>query len=152
MRLILILLTILFSFVSFSQENSLDCWSRKQKEEIYKLVKINDLLETRKSECDTLILKLERQNRVLEKKSQIGDSIIVIQNRNLAKKDEIISNKDEQFKNLEVVIEFKDKKIRLQGQEIVKLNKALDKEKPKKWRWGGTGLVVGAGLVLLFVL
>lgn len=152
MRFILILLTLMFSFVSFTQENSLDCLSRRQKEEIYKLVKINDLLETRKSECDTLVLTLERQNRTLERKCQIGDTIIVIQKRNLARQDEIILNKDEQLKNLQVIIEYKDKKIRIQAEELVKLNKAYEKEKPKKWRWGGMGLLIGAGTVLLFVL
>lgn len=152
MRLILILLTLMFSFASFSQESSLDCLSRRQKEEIYKIVKINELLETRKSECDTIILTLERQNRALEKKSQIGDTIIVIQKRNLARKDEIILNKDEQLKNLQVIIEYKDKKIRIQAEELVKLHTAYEKEKPKKWRWGGMGLLVGAGTVLLFLL
>ncbi len=152
MRFILILLTLMFSFVSFTQENSLDCLSRRQKEEIYKLVKINDLLETRKSECDTLVLTLERQNRTLERKCQIGDTIIVIQKRNLARQDEIILNKDEQLKNLQVIIEYKDKKIRIQAEELVKLNRAYEKEKPKKWRWGGMGLLLGAGTILLFVL
>ncbi len=121
----------MFSFVSFTQENSLDCLSRRQKEEIYKLVKINDLLETRKSECDTLVLTLERQNRTLERKCQIGDTIIVIQKRNLARQDEIILNKDEQLKNLQVIIEYKDKKIRFLADDLAKLTKAYDKEKPR---------------------
>ena len=142
----------MFSFVSFTQENSLDCLSRRQKEEIYKLVKINDLLETRKSECDTLVLTLERQNRTLERKCQIGDTIIVIQKRNLARQDEMLLNKDEQLKNLQVIIEYKDKKIRFLADDLAKLTKAYDKEKPKKWRWGGMGLLLGAGTVLLFVL
>ena len=68
MKSIIFLFALILSFVATAQDGSLDCLTRRQKEEIYKLVKINDLLETRKTQCDTIILTLEEQNRILGKK------------------------------------------------------------------------------------
>lgn len=152
MRVILLILAIIFASVANAQSNSTFCLTRNQVEEIYKMTEINKLLETRKSECDTLVISLEEENRILVKKSQISDSIIAIQNRNSLKKDEIIRAKDEQLKNLGSIIEYKDQKIRYQAEENASLKRAIDREKPKKYRWGGMGLVVGAGVVLLFIL
>lgn len=152
MKSIIFLFALILSFVATAQDGSLDCLTRRQKEEIYKLVKINDLLETRKTQCDTIILTLEEQNRILGKKSTISDSIIAIQNRTISKKDFVITEKDTQLTNYASIVELKDQKIRHLTRENAKLDKAYKKEKRKKYIWGGSGLIGGVCIVLLFVL
>ena len=161
MRKTIFLMTILLSFLGFSQESPRPVtvdgqkgffFSRPNMEYFYKTFQINELLETRKSECDTLVQSLERKNIDLTKRAEVSDSICRKQEDVIKKKDEILSIRDEQIRNHDSVESIQEKKIRSLTEENVLLNKKLEKEKPKKWRWGGMGVLVGAGAVLLFVL
>ena len=161
MRKIIFLLAILVSFVGFAQESPRPVTvdgqkgfflSRSHMEYFYKTLQINELLETRKSECDTLVQSLERKNIDLNKRIEISDSICRRQEDAIKKKDEALSIRDEQIRNHDSVESIQQKKINRLMEENVGLNKKLEKEKPKKWWFGAGGFAAGVGLVLLLTL
>lgn len=151
---------LLMSFVGISQDVKLvNCEGEKgflvprtKMEYFFKLVQINELLETRKSECDTLVTSLERENLILERKALTADRIISEQKKTLDTKDGLIADKDRQLLNCNGIITLQSKKIKDLSEENRDLKESVDKEKQKKKWWGAGGFAAGVGICLFFLL
>lgn len=160
MKNFILLLSFLITFFCQSQESPRPITdngqkgfflSRKHMEYFYKTLQINELYETRKSDCDTLVLSLEKRNLDFVKKLSICDSVIKKQEQIINTKDEMVSIREAQIETYKKVDVYQDDKIKRVVDENSKLSNELSKEKHKKWIFGLSGFAAGLCLVLFAI-
>ncbi len=150
---------VLISFLSYSQEypkielnqkgEKVMIFTIEQAQKIDNDLEILAILEKSKIQCDSLNLSyikiVDAQNHqivlleksVYELKAQIVD------------KDSQIGNLSVQIKNLEQSNNLCDEQKLLKDKQIDGLKSDLQKEKIKKWLFGGVGLAVGILAILI---
>jgi hypothetical protein len=160
MKKFILLLSILIAFFCQSQESPRPITdngqkgfflNRKHMEYFYKTLQINELYEMRKSECDTLVLSLEKKNLDFERKLSICDSIIKKQEEIINTKNEMVSIREAQIDTYKKVDVYQEDKIRRVVVDNSKLSNNLEKEKHKKWWFGLSGFAAGVCLVLFAI-
>jgi hypothetical protein len=119
---------------------------------LYKLIQENSLLKRRGVECDTMIIRLDSENRALVKESGIKDTIISIKNNIIKGKDEIIDFKDEQIYNGNIAISQMDGKIKELYQRNSEIEVGLEKETRRKRIWRGISFISVLGIVIAYLL
>ena len=159
MKIVLSIMLVLISFLSYSQEYpKIELNQRGEKVVVFTLsqaqkidndLEILSLLEKSKIQCDSLNLSyirvIDSQNHqivlfeksVSELKSHIRD------------KDSQIDNLSTQIKNLEESNKICDEQKCIKDKQISGLKKDLKKEKIKKWLFGGAGIAFGILVILI---
>jgi hypothetical protein len=159
MKIVFSIMLVLISFLSYSQEypkielnqkgEKVMIFTIEQAQKIDNDLEILAILEKSKIQCDSLNLSyikiVDAQNHqivlleksVYELKAQIVD------------KDSQIGNLSVQIKNLEQSNNLCDEQKLLKDKQIDGLKSDLQKEKIKKWLFGGVGLAVGILAILI---
>ena len=161
MRIIFIFMTFLFSALfSFSQESPTIitkdgrkwfCFDRKHAEYLYKLVRVNELLNKDKMECDSLVLSLDKENYLLRNRVLVSDSIIYVLRKGTVLRDSAIVNQAEQIHNMGSTIKIQSDKVGELEKKNIDLDDKLKKEKPKKYWMGVGGFIIGVFVTLAFL-
>jgi hypothetical protein len=159
MKIILSIMLVITSFLSYSQEypkielnqkgEKVVIFTLSQAQKIDNDLEILNILEKSKIQCDSLnvsyIKIVDAQNHQIvlfekslsELKLQIND------------KDSQIDNLSTQIKNLEESNKICDEQKCIKDKQMDGLKKDLQKEKIKKWLFGGVGLAVGILAILI---
>ena len=159
MKIVFSIILVFFSFLSYSQEypkielnqkgEKVMIFTIEQAQKIDNDLEILAILEKSKIQCDSLNLSYIRivdaqthqivllEKSIYELKSQIVD------------KDSQIDNLSVQIKNLEESNKICDEQKCIKDKQIDGLKSDLQKEKIKKWLFGGVGLVVGILAILI---
>ena len=153
MKIVFSIMLSLISFLSYSQEYpKIELNQKGEKVMIFTIVQAqkidNDLeilsiLEKSKIQCDSLnvfyirIVDAQNHQIVLLEKS------IYELNAQIVDKDSQIGNLSVQIKNLEESNKICDEQKCIKDKQIDGLKSDLQKEKIKKWLFGGVGLAIG---------
>ena len=159
MKIVFSIILVFFSFLSYSQEypkielnqkgEKVMIFTIEQAQKIDNDLEILTILEKSKIQCDSLNLSYIRivdvqthqivllEKSIYELKSQIVD------------KDSQIGNLSVQIKNLEESNKICDEQKCIKDKQIDGLKSDLQKEKIKKWLFGGVGLAVGILAILI---
>lgn len=159
MKIVFSIILVFFSFLSYSQEypkielnqkgEKVMIFTIEQAQKIDNDLEILAILEKSKIQCDSLNLSYIRivdaqthqivllEKSIYELKSQIVD------------KDSQIGNLSVQIKNLEESNKICDEQKCIKDKQIDGLKSDLQKEKIKKWLFGGVGLAVGILAILI---
>ena len=159
MKIILSIVLLLISFISYSQEypkielnqkgEKVVVFTLSQAQKIDNDLEILNLLEKSKIQCDSLNVSYirivdEQNHQIVLLEKNVSELNLQIKD-----KDSQIDNLSVQVKNLEESSKICEEQKCIKDKQMDGLKDDLKKEKIKKWLFGGVGLVVGILAILM---